>query len=72
MPPNEQSFVQAWDLKNVCPEPLLIENMTLKLTTKSQIVIRLAPNRSTTELMLLIVLPSSHTCTKPSVILNLR
>ena len=38
---NEQGFVQTWDLKNVRPEPLLFENMKLKLTTKSQIETRL-------------------------------
>jgi len=32
---NEQGFVQAWDLKNVCPEPLLIEKQMYKITTKS-------------------------------------
>jgi hypothetical protein len=30
---NEQGFVQAWDLKNVCPKPLLIENILLNLRT---------------------------------------
>jgi len=32
---NEQGFVQAWDLKNVRPEPLLIEKQMYKITTKS-------------------------------------
>ena len=32
---NEQCFVQAWDLKNVCPEPLPIEKQMYKITTKS-------------------------------------
>ncbi len=37
---NEQGFVQAWDLKNVCPEPLLIEKQMYKITYKSPIDIR--------------------------------
>ena len=32
---NEQGFVQAWDLKNVCPEPLLIEKQMYKISCKS-------------------------------------
>ena len=32
---NEQGFVQAWDLKIVRPEPLLIEKQMYKITTKS-------------------------------------
>jgi len=35
MTPNEQGFVQAWDLKNVRLEPLLIEKKMYKITTKS-------------------------------------
>ncbi|MEJ7560882.1 MAG: hypothetical protein WKF66_21405 [Pedobacter sp.] len=32
---NVQGFVQAWDLKNVRPEPLLIEKQKYKITYKS-------------------------------------
>ena len=32
---NEQGFVQAWDLKNVRPEPLLIEKQMYKISCKS-------------------------------------
>ena len=32
---NEQGFVQAWDLKNVCPQPLLIEKQIYKISYKS-------------------------------------
>ena len=32
---NEQGFVQAWDLKNVCPQPLLIEKQMYKISCKS-------------------------------------
>jgi len=35
MTANVQGFVQAWDLKNVRPEPLLIEKQMYKITTKS-------------------------------------
>ena len=31
----EQGFVQAWDLKNVRPEPLLIEKQMYKISCKS-------------------------------------
>jgi hypothetical protein len=32
---NEQGFAMLGDLKNVCPEPLLIEKQMYKITTKS-------------------------------------
>jgi hypothetical protein len=32
---NEQGFVQAWDLKNVRPQPLLIEKQMYKISCKS-------------------------------------
>ena len=32
---NEQGFVQAWDLKNVRPEPLMIEKQIYKISCKS-------------------------------------
>ena len=35
MATNEQGFVQVWDLKNVCPEPLLIEKQMYKISCKS-------------------------------------
>jgi len=50
------------------PEPLMIENMKLKLTTKSQIVIRQAPIWSTVELSLLKITRSCPYSGKPNVV----
>jgi hypothetical protein len=47
---NEQGFVQVLNLKIVCPQPLLIEKLNLKITTKSQIYnvqLDMPPNRVT-------------------------
>ena len=35
---NEQGFVQAWDLKNVRPQPLLIEKKMYKISCKSSAI----------------------------------
>jgi hypothetical protein len=32
---NDQGFVQAWNLKNVRPQPLLIEKQMYKISCKS-------------------------------------
>jgi hypothetical protein len=41
---NEQGLLLCWDFIMSSPEPLLIEKLKLKLTTKSQIDIRLPDN----------------------------
>jgi hypothetical protein len=43
---NEQGFAMLGNLKNVRPEPLMIEKLMMKITTKSQIDFRQAGTKA--------------------------
>ena len=58
--------MQAWDLKFVRPEPLLIEKQMYKITYKSPIDIRQARAEADSEQMPKLT-TSCHACTKPHV-----
>ena len=62
---NEQGFVQAWNLKNVCPEPLLIENKCTSLQQKFSDACQARTEANSEQMPKFTT--SCHACTKPHV-----